>query len=75
MAYAVYTFASQYTDTGLIGFYVGTRAENLADCLEIASEQITRGRRGAIPQGRARPRQGEPERAHPALDGVDRRTG
>jgi predicted Zn-dependent peptidase len=37
MAYAVYTFASQYTDTGLIGFYVGTRAENLADCLEIAS--------------------------------------
>ena len=40
MAYAVYTFASQYTDTGLIGFYVGTRGENLADCLEIATEQI-----------------------------------
>jgi predicted Zn-dependent peptidase len=40
MAYSVYTFASQYTDTGLIGFYVGTRSENLADCLEIANEQI-----------------------------------
>jgi predicted Zn-dependent peptidase len=40
LAYAVYTFASQYTDTGLIGFYVGTRGENLPDCLEIALEQI-----------------------------------
>src|SRR5204863_2135358 len=40
MAYAVYTFASQYTDTGLVGVYVGTREENLAACLEIASEQI-----------------------------------
>ena len=26
---AVYTFASQYTDTGQIGLYVGTREENL----------------------------------------------
>jgi predicted Zn-dependent peptidase len=40
MAYAVYTFASQYTDTGLVGVYVGTREENLAACLEIAAEQI-----------------------------------
>jgi predicted Zn-dependent peptidase len=40
MAYAVYSFASQYTDTGLVGFYVGTREENLAQCLEIASEEI-----------------------------------
>jgi predicted Zn-dependent peptidase len=40
MAYAVYSFASQYTDTGQIGLYVGTREENLADCLAIAVEQI-----------------------------------
>jgi predicted Zn-dependent peptidase len=40
MAYAVYTFASQYTDTGLIGVYVGTREDNLAACLEITAEQI-----------------------------------
>jgi predicted Zn-dependent peptidase len=40
MAYAVYTFASQYTDTGLIGFYVGTREENLGECLEIALAEI-----------------------------------
>ena len=40
MAYSVYSFASQYTDTGLIGIYAGTREENLASCLEIIAEQI-----------------------------------
>ncbi|MGB2874849.1 MAG: pitrilysin family protein [Gaiellaceae bacterium] len=40
MAYAVYSFASQYTDTGQLGVYIGTREDNLAPCLEIASEQI-----------------------------------
>jgi predicted Zn-dependent peptidase len=40
LAYAVYTFSSQYADTGQIGVYVGTREENLAECLRIVSEQI-----------------------------------
>jgi predicted Zn-dependent peptidase len=40
LAYAVYSFGSQYTDTGLVGLYIGTREENLATCLEIAAEQI-----------------------------------
>jgi predicted Zn-dependent peptidase len=40
MAYAVYSFASQYTDTGQIGLYVGTREENLEECLAIAVDQI-----------------------------------
>jgi predicted Zn-dependent peptidase len=40
MAYAVYSFASQYTDTGQLGIYVGTREDNLGACLEITSEQI-----------------------------------
>jgi len=40
MAYAVYTFASQYTDSGQIGVYVGTREENLAACLEIVAAEI-----------------------------------
>jgi predicted Zn-dependent peptidase len=40
LAYSVYTFSSQYADTGQIGVYVGTRAENLAPCLEIVAEQI-----------------------------------
>jgi predicted Zn-dependent peptidase len=40
MAYAVYTYASQYSDTGLVGVYLGTREENLAACLEIVAEQL-----------------------------------
>ncbi len=40
MAYSVYSFASQYTDTGLVGIYVGTREENLDPCLEIVAAQI-----------------------------------
>ncbi|MBV8480168.1 MAG: insulinase family protein [Actinobacteria bacterium] len=39
MAYSVYSFGAQYTDTGLVGVYVGTREENLATCVEICSEQ------------------------------------
>ena len=62
MAYSVYTFASQYTDTGLIGFYVGTRSENLADCLEIANEQISEVAEGKL-------RKGELERAKENLKG------
>ena len=40
MAYAVYSFASQYTDTGLTGVYVGTREENLESCFEIVAREI-----------------------------------
>jgi predicted Zn-dependent peptidase len=40
MAYAVYSFASQYTDTGQIGVYIGTREENLRECLEITRDQV-----------------------------------
>ncbi|HET8895162.1 MAG TPA: pitrilysin family protein [Gaiellaceae bacterium] len=62
MAYAVYSFASQYTDTGLVGVYVGTREENLAACIEICVEQI-----GEIAQGNLR--KGELERAKESLKG------
>jgi predicted Zn-dependent peptidase len=62
MAYAVYSFAAQYTDTGLIGVYVGTREENLAPCVEICVEQI-----GDIAAGNLRP--GELERAKESLKG------
>ena len=62
MAYSVYTFASQYTDTGLIGIYVGTREENLATCVEICSEQI-----GELAAGKFR--KGELERAKESIKG------
>ncbi len=40
MAYSVYSFASQYTDTGLIGVYIGTREENVGPSLEVVAEQV-----------------------------------
>jgi predicted Zn-dependent peptidase len=40
MAYSVYTFLSEYADTGQVGVYVGTREENLAGALAIVAEQI-----------------------------------
>ncbi len=40
MAYSVYSFAGQYSDTGQVGIYVGTREENLAPCLEIVATEI-----------------------------------
>jgi predicted Zn-dependent peptidase len=62
MAYAVYSFTSQYTDTGLVGFYVGTREENLTECLEIAAREL-----GEVAAGRLRPK--ELERAKENLKG------
>jgi predicted Zn-dependent peptidase len=40
MAYAVYSFLSEYADTGQVGIYVGTREDNLAGALAITAEQI-----------------------------------
>ncbi|HEY2940569.1 MAG TPA: pitrilysin family protein [Gaiellaceae bacterium] len=62
MAYAVYSFASQYTDTGQLGVYLGTRDNNLAACLEITSDQIAE-----IAAGNVRPE--ELERAKENLKG------
>jgi predicted Zn-dependent peptidase len=49
MAYAVYSFVSQYTDTGQIGVYVGTREDNLVEALRIAAEQIADIAGGNLP--------------------------
>jgi predicted Zn-dependent peptidase len=62
LAYAVYTFASQYADTGEIGVYVGTREENLAECLAIVAAEIDE-----VAAGRLRP--DELERAKENLKG------
>jgi predicted Zn-dependent peptidase len=50
MAYAVYSFVSQYTDTGQVGVYVGTREDNLADALAITAEQIADIAAGNLPE-------------------------
>ena len=40
MAYSVYSFLSQYADTGQVGIYVGTREDNLSEALAIAVDEI-----------------------------------
>ncbi len=42
LAYSVYSFAGQYTDTGQIGLYVGTRPDNLSEAMKVVSEELAR---------------------------------
>jgi len=51
MAYSVYSYSSQYGDTGQIGVYVGTREDNLAACLEICVAELTDIARGNVRTG------------------------
>src|SRR6478752_5855683 len=37
LAYAVYSYSSQYLDSGQIGMYVGTRPDNVGEALEVIS--------------------------------------
>ncbi len=62
MAYSVYSFASQYSDSGQVGLYVGTREENLVECFEIVARELT-----DVSGGNVRP--GELERAKENLKG------
>ena len=40
MAYSVYSYGSHYAETGQVGIYLGTRAENLVECMRVVREQI-----------------------------------
>jgi predicted Zn-dependent peptidase len=62
LAYAVYSFAAQYADTGQIGVYVGTREENLAPCMEIVASELATLAEGGV-------REDELERAKENLKG------
>jgi len=42
LAYAVYSFSGQFTDTGQVGLYVGTRPDNLADAMAVVDAELTR---------------------------------
>jgi predicted Zn-dependent peptidase len=50
LAYAVYSFVSQYTDAGQVGVYVGTREDNLAEALAITADQIADIAAGNLPE-------------------------
>jgi predicted Zn-dependent peptidase len=42
LAYSVYSFTSAYRDTGQIGLYVGTRADNVAEALSVVGTELRR---------------------------------
>ena len=42
LAYAVYSYASQYADSGHVGVYVGTRPDNVGAAMEVIGEELRR---------------------------------
>jgi predicted Zn-dependent peptidase len=62
MAYSVYSFGSQYAETGQVGVYIGTREDNLAECLDVTARELR-----AIAEGRLN--EGELDRAKENLKG------
>jgi predicted Zn-dependent peptidase len=62
MAYSVYSYGAQFAETGQVGIYIGTRADNLAECLEVTATELRHVGDGGI-------RAGELERAKENLRG------
>jgi predicted Zn-dependent peptidase len=42
LAYSVYSFTGQYQDTGQVGLYVGTRADNVSEALAVVGTELER---------------------------------
>jgi predicted Zn-dependent peptidase len=42
LAYAIYSWSSQFTDTGQVGIYVGTREDNVAKALQVIGTELDR---------------------------------
>jgi predicted Zn-dependent peptidase len=42
LAYSVYTFLNHYAGTGQVGLYLGTRADNLAEALQVVGGELER---------------------------------
>jgi len=42
LAYSVYSWSSQYTDTGHVGVYVGTREDNVEKALDVIAAELRR---------------------------------
>jgi predicted Zn-dependent peptidase len=69
LAYSVYSFSGQYTDTGQVGLYVGTRPENLAEAMEVVGLELDRLRQDLVtPAELARARENVKARVVLALE-------
>jgi predicted Zn-dependent peptidase len=48
LAYAVYSYSSQYLDSGQIGMYVGTRPDNVAQAMEVIGAELRKLREDGV---------------------------
>jgi predicted Zn-dependent peptidase len=48
LAYAVYSYSSQYLDSGQIGMYVGTRPDNVAQAMDVIGAELRKLRDGGV---------------------------
>ena len=49
LAYAVYSYASHYVDSGQVAVYVGTRPDNVAEALEVIAVELRRISQEGVP--------------------------
>ena len=70
LAYSVYSYTSQYADSGQVAVYVGTRPDNVGEALDGDRHGAAPADRGRRDGGGARARPREREGPHGALDGV-----
>jgi predicted Zn-dependent peptidase len=63
LAYSVYSFSGQFSDTGQIGLYLGTRPDNLAEAMRVVRDEL----------GRLRERPGGQEELERARENVKAR--
>ena len=56
LAYSVYSFSGQFSDTGQIGLYLGTRPDNLAEAMRVVGDELERLREEPATDGGARAR-------------------
>jgi predicted Zn-dependent peptidase len=54
LAYAVYSWASQYQDTGQVGIYVGTREDNVVQALDVIGTELERLRQEPVAEDELR---------------------
>ena len=73
LAYSVYSFNGQFSDTGQIGLYLGTRPDNLRQAMQVVRDELARLRERPASRGRAGARARERQGARRARHGVDRR--
>jgi predicted Zn-dependent peptidase len=48
LAYAVYSYSSQYLDSGQIGMYVGTRPDNVAQAMDVIGSELRKLRADGV---------------------------